>query len=140
MKYIEYKENLLNYEDYIGLRESVGWINFSREQTQRALLNSVYTVIAVCGNQTVGMGRLTGDGMYYLIADVVVRPAYQKKGIGRRILNMLLEYVDKETPVGGRSSIQLISEKGKEAFYEKAGFKQIPHEHCGCGMRKVIRK
>lgn len=47
MKYIEYKENLLNYEDYIGLRESVGWINFSREQTQRALLNSVYTVIAV---------------------------------------------------------------------------------------------
>ncbi len=140
MKYMEYKENLLTYEEYIGLRESVGWINFSKEQTKKALQNSLYTVAATCDNQTVGMGRLTGDGMYYLIADVIVSPAYQKRGIGRSILNMLLEYVDKETPVGGRSSIQLISEKGKEFFYEKAGFKQIPHEHCGCGMRKVIRK
>ena len=46
----------------------------------------------------------------------------------------------KETPVGGRSSIQLIAEKGKESFYEKLGFKSIPHEFCGSAMRKVIRK
>ncbi len=137
---MEYKEDFLTYEDYIGLRESVGWINFSEEQTKKALQNSLYTVIAVCDNQTVGMGRLTGDGMYYLITDIIVCPAFQKRGIGSSILNMLLEYVEKETPVGGRSSIQLISEKGKETFYERAGFKRIPHEHCGCGMRKVVRR
>ena len=52
----------------------------------------------------------------------------------------MIEYVYKETPVGGRSSIQLIAEKGKESFYEKLGFKFIPHEFCGSAMRKVIRK
>lgn len=139
-KHMEYKENVLCYEDYSELRESVGWLNFSKEQTKKVLANSLYTVIAVEDNQTVGMGRLTGDGMYYLIVDIVVRPNNQKQGIGRNIINMIIEYVDKETPIGGRSSIQLIAEKGKEAFYEKAGFKAIPHEFCGSGMRKIIRK
>ena len=78
--------------------------------------------------------------MYYTIVDIVVQPDYQKQGIGNRIISMILEFVDKETPIGGRSSIQLIAEKGKESFYEKIGFKPIPHEFCGSGMRKVIRK
>lgn len=137
---MEYKENMLCYEDYCELRESVGWLLFSKEQTQKALINSLYTVIAVKDNQTVGMGRLTGDGMYYAIVDIVVQPNYQKQGIGNKIINMIIEFVDKETPIGGRSSIQLIAEKGKETFYEKLGFKILPHEFCGSGMRKVIRK
>ncbi len=138
---MEYKENVLTYEDYFNLRESVGWMNFSKEQTQKALLNSIYTVIAVDDyGDAVGMGRLTGDGMYYMIVDIAVCPDYQKKGIGIEIINMLITYVSGETPVGGRSSIQLIAEKGKESFYEKIGFKKIPHECCGFGMRKVIRK
>lgn len=86
------------------------------------------------------MGRLIGDGIYYLIADVVVRPGFQGKGIGNRIVDMLLTYVDVNTPVGGRSSVQLIAERGKEEFYIKKGFKLIPHEFCGSGMRKIIKK
>ena len=86
------------------------------------------------------MGRLIGDGMYYMIADIVVSPVFQNYGIGTNITNMLLKYVEDKTPVGGRSSIQLIAEKGKEPFYEKLGFKLIPHDFCGSGMRKVVRK
>lgn len=137
---MEYKENALCYDDYCRLRESVDWLLFSKEQTQKMLENSLCTIIAVDNNRTIGMGRLIGDGMYFLIADIVVQPDYQNKGIGSKIVNMLIEYVDKTTPVGGRSTIQLIAEKGKEAFYEKMGFKIIPHEFCGSGMRKVIRK
>ncbi len=137
---MRYMENVLCYEDYSKLRKSVGWMLFSKEQTQMALMNSLYTVIAVKDSQTVGMGRLTGDGMYYMIVDIVVQPNYQKQRIGTKIVNMIIEFVDKETPSGGRSSIQLIAEKGKETFYEKIGFKIIPHEFCGSGMRKVIRK
>lgn len=76
---MEYKENKLCFEDYCQLRESVDWLPFSKEQTQEALNNSLYTVTAVDENQTVGMGRLIGDGMYYMIVDIVVHPAYQKK-------------------------------------------------------------
>lgn len=137
---MEYRENTLRYEDYCSLRASVDWLNFSEEQTKRALSNSLYTVTAVEENRTVAMGRLVGDGMYYTIVDIVVHPDRQHNGIGTKIMSMLLEHIEKETPAGGRSSVQLISEKGKEAFYEKLGFKLIPHEYCGSGMRKIIRK
>ena len=137
---MEYKENLLSYEDYRTLRESVGWHLFSKSQMQQALDNSLYTIVAVENNQSVGMGRLIGDGMYFLIVDVVVHPVFQKCGIGTNIMNMLLKYVEKKTPAGGRSSVQLVAEKGKEPFYEKLGFKTIPNEFCGSGMRKVIHK
>ena len=137
---MEYKENMLCYEDYYRLRKCVEWSNFSAEQAQKALNNSLYTVIAVENNQPVGMGRLIGDSMYYLIVDIIVHPTYQKNGVGSKIVNMLIKYVYDVTPVGGRSSIQLIAEKGKEAFYEKMGFKLIPHDFCGSGMRKIIHK
>lgn len=137
---MEYRENALNYEDYCTLRKSVDWQLFSEDQMQRALNNSLYTVSVVEGEQMVGMGRLIGDGMYYMIADIVVNPAFQKYGIGTNITNMILKYVEDKTLVGGRSSIQLIAEKGKESFYEKLGFKLIPHDFCGSGMRKVVRK
>jgi len=137
---MEYRENVLNYEDYCTLRKSVDWQLFSEDQMRQALNNSLYTVSVVEGEQTVGMGRLIGDGMYYMIADIVVSPVFQNYGIGTNITNMLLKYVEDKTPVGGRSSIQLIAEKGKEPFYEKLGFKLIPHDFCGSGMRKVVRK
>ena len=135
-----YRENALSYDDYCRLRESVAWLNFSREQTEKALNNSLYTVIAEDDGKVVGMGRMTGDGLYYLIVDIVVQPDHQKKGIVSTIIDMMIDYVDRETPIGGRSSVQLTAEKGKETFYEKRGFKLIPHEHCGSGMRKIIRK
>ena len=86
------------------------------------------------------MGRLIGDGIYYLIADVIVKPEFQGMGIGSKIIDMLLTYVDNRTPIDGRSSVQLIAEQGKENFYIKKGFKIIPHQFCGSGMRKIIRK
>ena len=135
---MEYKENVLTYEDYCRLRESVGWLNFPN--IQKSLENSLYTIVAVQDNQIVGMGRLIGDGMYYMMVDIVVQPDYQQQGIGNKIVSMLIDYVNEETPIGGRSSIQLIAEKGKESFYEKKGFKIIPHEFCGSGMRMVIHK
>ena len=137
---MEYQENVLCYEDYCRLRESVGCTNFSKEQTQAALSNSLYTVAVFENSQAVGMGRLIGDGMYLVIADIVVNPVYQGKGIGSKIVSMLIEYTTKELPDGGRTSIQLISEKGKEPFYEKLGFKRIPNDFCGSGMKMVIRK
>lgn len=137
---MEYIENSLTYDDYVTLRSSVGWSNFSEEQAMKCVENSLYDIIAVKDNCTIGMGRLIGDGVYYMIVDIVVKPDCQGKGVGSGILDMLLNYVDRNTPSGGRSSVQLIAEKGKEDFYIKKGFKMIPHEFCGSGMRKIIRK
>lgn len=137
---MEYRENVLTVDDYFALRESVGWEIFSKSQSENALNNSLYTITAMEDNKAVAMGRLVGDGQYYLIVDLVVCPEFQNQKIGTRILTMLLDYVDDQTPRGGRSSIQLIAEKGKEPFYQNFGFKKIPHEYCGSGMRKIIYK
>lgn len=137
---MEYIENNLSCTVYCSLRESVGWTNFSKEQMKKALSSSVYTVVVFEDQQPVGMGRLIGDGIYYAIVDVAVLPAYQNRGIGKNIVHMLVQYVDTITPAESRSSVQLISEKGKEAFYEKIGFVQLPTSDCGSGMRKLIRK
>lgn len=137
---MEYRENSLTYSEYITLRASVGWNNFAEVQVSKAIENSIYDIVVSDNGQTIAMGRLIGDGIYYLIADIVVRPDYQGNGIGSRIVDRLLMYVDANTPIGGRSSVQLIAERGKEDFYIKKGFKLIPHECCGSGMRKIIRK
>lgn len=135
-----FKENQLTYEEYIALRGSVGWNNFFEKQIRKSIANSLYIVTVFENEEMIGMGRLIGDGMYYLIVDVIVNPEYQGQGIGSQILDMLVGYVEKETPIDGRSSIQLIAEKDMENFYIKKGFKLIPHEYCGSGMRKIIRK
>ena len=137
---MEYWDNSLTYQTYTLLRKSVGWDNFSEEQVAKSLDNSIYTVTVIENNAPIAMGRLLGDGIYFLIVDVIVKPEFQRRGIGSKIIDLLLAYVDQTTPVGGRSSIQLIAEKGMEDFYLKKGFKPIPHDFCGSGMRMVIRK
>ena len=137
---MEYRENGLTYEEYIALRDSVDWYNLAEEQVSKSIKNSIYDIVVEDNGQAIAMGRLIGDGIYFLIADIVVKPEYQGKGVGSKVIDKLLSYVDTNTPIGGRSSVQLIAEKGKEEFYIKKGFKLIPHEFCGSGMRKIIKK
>ena len=130
----------LTYEDYSQLRASAGWKNFSREQTERALTRSAFGLSVKDGEQTVAMGRAIGDGLYYSLVDIVVRPDYQGQGVGTRVIHWLLDRIEQEMPENSRVSVQLLAEKGKEGFYEKLGFRRLPHEFCGSALRKVLYK
>ena len=137
MKYT-IKENQLNYETYYTLRESVGWNNWSKEQAEKALENSYYSIVIFYNDNAIGMGRVVGDGIYFTIVDIVVRPEYQCRKIGTTIMNSILEYIEKNMCEGSRVSVQLLAEVGKEQFYIKQGFKRVPHEDCGPALRKII--
>ncbi|WP_303137234.1 GNAT family N-acetyltransferase [uncultured Eubacterium sp.] len=139
MKYT-IKENQLNYETYYTLRESVGWNNWSKEQAEKALENSYYSIVIFYNDNAIGMGRVVGDGIYFTIVDIVVRPEYQCRKIGTTIMNSILEYIEKNMCEGSRVSVQLLAEVGKEQFYIKQGFKLVPHEYCGPALRKIIYK
>lgn len=139
MEYI-IKENQLNYETYYTLRESVGWNNWSKEQAEKALENSYYSIVIFYNDNAIGMGRVVGDGIYFTIVDIVVRPEYQGRKIGTTIMNSILEYIEKNMCEGSRVSVQLLAEVGKEQFYIKQGFKLVPHEYCGPALRKIIYK
>ncbi len=139
MKYT-IKENQLNYETYYTLRASVGWNNWSKEQAEKALENSYYSIVIFYNDNAIGMGRVVGDGIYFTIVDIVVRPEYQCRKIGTTIMNSILEYIEKNMCEGSRVSVQLLAEVGKEQFYIKQGFKLVPHEYCGPALRKIIYK
>lgn len=133
-------ENQLDYNTYVSLRETVGWNNFSKEQTEIALRNSFYSITVQGAGQNIGMGRVIGDGIYFTIVDVIVKPEFQGKGIGTLIIQNILKFIEDGMCSGSRVSIQLIAEMGKEDFYIKQGFKLIPHEYCGPALRKIIYK
>ena len=137
---MEFKENAITAEIYHELRSSVEWVNFNVEQTAQGLSRSLYSLAVFDAEKPVGMGRVVGDGIYNIICDVIVNPDYQGKGIGTAIMIRLLDYLKEKTPENGRTSIQLIAERGKEPFYEKFGFKSVPNETSGSGMRMIIRK
>lgn len=64
------------------------------------------------------MGTALSDGyMYATIFDVIIDPEYQKQGIGREIMNLIMQ----ETPV---KSFYLTSTFGNEEFYKKLGFRK----------------
>ena len=135
---VTYMETIPDVDAYHDLRTSVGWSVFCREQSEKALNNSCYCVIAKNGDQTIAMGRVVGDGMYYTIVDVMVRPEYQGRKVGSEIIDRLVKLIKRDTPEGGRISIQLIAALGKEGFYVKQGFKILPNENAGPALRKVI--
>ncbi len=138
MRNITYYDEVPDVKTYHGLRASVDWAVFCREQSEKALNNSCYCVVAKDGDNAVAMGRVIGDGMYYTIVDVMVRPDYQGNSIGSTIINKLVERINDGIPKEGRTSIQLIAASGKEGFYVKQGFEILPNENSGAALRKVI--
>ena len=46
----------------------------------------------------IGIGRIIGDGaLYFYIQDLIVLPSYQQQGIGKFIMQQLLEHTSKKT-------------------------------------------
>ena len=115
-----FKENQLDYETYYILRKSVKWNNWSREQAEIALGNSYYTVTVFDNKVPIGMGRAVGDGIYFMIMDIVVKPEYQRMGIGTAICNKLEGAV--QGNVFTHASITA------KPFFEKRGYKVIKRQ------------
>ncbi|MCA9987136.1 MAG: GNAT family N-acetyltransferase, partial [Anaerolineales bacterium] len=66
---------------------------------------------------------IVGDGaIYYYIQDIVVAPAYQKRGVGTAILTQLCDYIRREAPP--QSFIGLFSVPDAINFYRKFTFEQ----------------
>jgi GNAT superfamily N-acetyltransferase len=117
------KYNELNAEEFIDLWESV-WNNApSVEQTKLALDNTVFRISVFDNDRIVAMARMIGDlGLNYYIKDVVVRPEYQHKGIGRLMINELLKYIDENGIKDTDIFVELCAMPDKIPFYEKFGF------------------
>ena len=119
----ELVDNVLKAEDFVRLKEATGLGERPLQQAEKALKNGLFNVSAICDGKVVGMGRLVGDGaMYWYLQEIIVLPEYQGKGIGKGIVNRLIEHIKSAAIPGTKVDVGLTAIKGKESFYEKFGF------------------
>lgn len=117
------KHNELTAEEFILLWESVWSDAPSLEQTELAMKNTLFRVSVYDKGKIAAMARMIGDmGLNYYIKDVVVRPEYQGKGIGRILINELMRFIDENGVSGTDIFVELCAMPDKIPFYEKFGF------------------
>ncbi|APH04907.1 GNAT family N-acetyltransferase [Bacillus weihaiensis] len=109
-------------EDFIALHKTTGWNQkglFTYDQLYEAICNSWFSASIYHNNKLIAYGRILSDGIYQtFICDVMVLPEYQGQGIGRKVIELLLE----KCKENGIQWVQLFSAKGKQEFYLKLGF------------------
>ena len=123
MSELTVKYNELTAEEFILLWETVWGKGPSLEQTELAMKNTLFRVSVYENDKIVAMARMIGDmGLNYYIKDVVVRPEYQKKGIGKMVINELMKFINDNGVSGTEIFVELCAMPDKIPFYEKFGF------------------
>jgi ribosomal protein S18 acetylase RimI-like enzyme len=119
-------------EDVQEICASVGWSRREPVLIAKALANSLAVVSAWDGPIMVGFARATGDKVFNAtIWDVVVRPQYQRRGVGVLVMRELLDELDSyEIPL-----VTLYADPGTDAFYKRFGFLTDPS-----GVRGMFRE
>jgi ribosomal protein S18 acetylase RimI-like enzyme len=109
-----------------GLYRAQGWWQEGDDESPqlipRLIKGSHCFVVALEGEDVVGMGRAISDGVSdAYIQDLTVRSDCRNRGIGRRILQTLLERLHAD----GLHWIGLIAEHGSYGLYRWAGFQEM---------------
>ena len=68
------------------------------------------------------------------ITDVIVDPKFQGFGVGKMLIENVLEFIKNNSQKGTKVACSLYANKGKENFYGKFGFEKLPNEKYGYGM------
>ena len=117
------KHNELTAEQFIELWETVWGDAPSLEQTKLAMKHTLFRVSIWDEDRIVAMARMNGDmGLNYYIKDVVVRPEYQGKGIGKMLISELRKFINNNGVKGTDIFVELCAVPDKIPFYEKFGF------------------
>lgn len=129
-------EKIPTVEEYQYLRNAVGWSKVNDAAVDISLKNSLYSVCLYYNNQIIGMGRIIGDtGIYYYIQDVMVLPNFQRKGLGKKIMNLIIKYLIEN--VDSTAFIGLMAAKGFWKFYENYGFQKRASDAPGMFVNQV---
>lgn len=134
---IAYREAVPDAAAFAALFATTGWDAgrpLTIEAAALALAHTWFAVSAYDGERLVGTGRVIGDGVLHaLIADVIVDPASQRRGIGTAIVSRLVEVCRSHAVM----DVQLFCARGKRPFYERLGF--VAREGEAPGMELAAR-
>lgn len=138
-KVVYYKTNShIPVKQLIDLYASVGWSNYTNrpQQLEQAFHQSLFVMAAYDEDKLVGLIRVVGDGLTIVfIQDLLVYPQYQRQGIGRGLLQQMLERFKDVY------QIQLATEQSDKnlTFYQELGFRRQEDFDC-TGMIYALDK
>lgn len=131
---------------YHDLRKLAGLTPPPMEPVARALSNSFACFLAyerglMLDDETpapdqspVAMGRLIGDGaLFLLLCDVAVHPEHQRRGLGKRIMQAVVDYIDEHAPY---AYVSLVADKPAQKLYPLYGFEDVKPS---IGMFRMLR-
>ncbi len=120
MNVIYQSDDELKEDEVLELYRSVDWAAAEKPRELMLSLRNSPTLITVrVDGRLVGLGNAISDG--YLVAyysHLVVHPEFQSKGIGRALLERMME------PYKGFHQQSLTADGDATEFYKKLGFKR----------------
>lgn len=109
------------WEEYVNLRLAAGLSRKSEAAAKAGLPNTLFAVCVRVEGELIGMGRVIGDGgCNFDIVDMAVHPDHQRRGLGYRIMDSLMQYVHEVAPE--TAYVSLLADDWAPALYRKFGF------------------
>jgi GNAT superfamily N-acetyltransferase len=111
----------LEPEQIEKLRVAVGWDSL-KGKYQTALKQSFAHYSILEQQELIAFARVISDGeIYAFLVDMMVRPAFQTRGVGSR----MLEFVIEDLKLAGIKSVNVIFDAKLEKLYEAFGFEML---------------
>lgn len=111
-------------EEFVKLRVDAGLSFRSIEVSRQALLKSVYFVglRSTENGALIGMGRLVGDGIMFIVSDIAVLPEFQGNGYGKLIMTHIKKYIDSN--LDKTACVTLLADVPADDLYKQFGFRE----------------
>ena len=120
--------------EYRDLRRLSGLSEKTEEAATRGLPNTLFAVVIERDGAAIGMGRVTGDGgTAYQVVDIAVLPEHQGKGLGKRIVSALVDWLHANAPKS--AYVSLIADGPAKDLYAQYGFKPTAPASIGMAFK-----
>ena len=131
---MEIREYQYKQDEVLSLYRSVGWTAYTRNPVvlQKGFKNSLLILGAFEADKLIGLIRTVGDGETILfIQDLLVKPEWQRKGIGSQLLQAVFERYSHVR------QIELLTDDSSEtrAFYRANGMQEAKSLGCCCMIK-----
>ena len=118
---IQLVERFPGVDDYCRLRVEAGMSPKTKQAASHGLPNTLYGVSLLHEGKVIGMGRIIGDGgCFYTVVDIAVAPAFQGKGLGKRIMTALDNWLRGNAQPS--AYVTLVADGDARHLYAKYGF------------------
>lgn len=109
----------INWQRVLELFQKINWKHRLSDEIETAFGMSTTTLFICHEEEIIAFGRIVGDGRYYaMLADVVVDPAYQGKGLGKYLVTALNDQLK------NYHFVNLSAAPGADRFYKNLGWKK----------------